>query len=105
MPKYYGAIGFGKTEETSPGVFKERITEKMYSGDMIRNTRKLQSTNQVNDNINISNELSILADPFANDNMYSMRYVTFMGAKWKITNVEVVSPRLLLTIGGLYNGK
>ena len=76
----------------------------MYSGDVIRNTRRLQSADQVNDNVNVSNEISIIADPYANGNFHAMRYVGFMGAKWKITNVEVQYPRLILTIGGVWNG-
>lgn len=105
MAKFYGAIGYAVTEETKPGVWKEQITERMYSGDLTRNTRKLQSTDQLNDDINVANEVSIVADPFANENFHSMKYVEFMGAKWKITSVEVQYPRLILTVGGVYNGE
>ena len=91
--------------ETSPGVHKEQITERNYYGDLIRNTRRLQSGDKVNDDVNVANEISIVADPFANENFHSMRYVEFMGAKWKITNVEVQYPRLILTLGGIYNGQ
>jgi hypothetical protein len=103
MAKFYGAIGFAETAETSPGVWEEQITERMYYGELIRNARRLQSADQLNDDINVANEISIIADPFANQNFYAMRYVEFIGAKWKISNVEVQYPRLLLTIGGLYN--
>lgn len=103
MAKFYGVIGYAETVETKPGVWKEQITEKMYYGELVRNTRKLQTTDQLNDNINVANEISIVADPFANENFHSMRYVEFMGAKWKITNVEVQYPRLILTVGGVYN--
>lgn len=105
MAKFFGAIGYAVTEETKPGVWKEQITERMYFGDLTRNTRKLQSTDQLNDNINVANEVSIVADPFANENFRSMKYVEFMGAKWKITSVEVQYPRLILTVGGVYNGE
>lgn len=104
MAKFYGAIGFANQVETNPGVWEEKITEHNYFGDIGRNTRRLQSTNQLNDDINIANEISIVADPYANENFHSMRYVTFQGAKWKISNVEVQYPRLILTVGGLYNG-
>ena len=104
MAKFYGKIGYAETLETSPGVWQERITERDYFGDLNRNTRTAQSSNQLNDNINISNEISILADPFANQNFHLMRYVEYMGTKWKITNVEVQYPRLILTVGGVYNG-
>ena len=81
MAKFYGAIGYSVTEETRPGIWKENITERMYYGDLVRNTRRLQSSDKLNDNIDVSNEISILADPFANDNFHSMKYVEFMGAK------------------------
>ena len=103
MAKFYGEIGYVETIETEPGIWVENIIKRNYYGDLIRNTRSLVSSGNVNDNINISNEISILADPYANEHFHSMRYVEFMGAKWKITNVEVKYPRLILTIGGLYN--
>ena len=108
MAKFSGLVGYATQVETVPGVsgvWEEQIIEKKYYGDLVRNTRKLQTSDQVNDNINVANEISIIADPFANQNFYSMRYVVFMGAKWKISNVEVQYPRLILTIGGLYNGQ
>lgn len=104
MSKWFGKIGYATTKETTPGVWEEIITEREYFGDVYRNTRKLQSASQVNDDINVSNEISIVADPFARDNFYSMRYVEFMGTKWKVSNIEVQYPRLNLTIGGVYNG-
>ena len=105
MAKFYGAIGYAETVETTPGVWKEQITEHNYYGELIRNTRKLQTAEHLNDNINVANEISIVADPFAISNFHSMRYVEFMGAKWKITSIEVRHPRLILTVGGLYNGE
>ena len=105
MAKYYGAIGYVERVETTPGVWKEQITERMYSGDLLRNTSRFQSSDKLNDDINISNDISIIADPYARDNFHSMRYVEFMVAKWKISNVEVQYPRLRLTLGGEYNGK
>lgn len=103
MGKFYGAIGYASNVEISPGVWDDVITVRNYSGDVIRNTRQYQSSDTINDNLNISNEISIVADPFAYENFHSMKYVEFMGAKWKISNVEVQYPRLILTIGGVYN--
>lgn len=105
MAKFYGKIGYADTMETTPGVWVEQITERNYFGDMGRNTRKLESSGNLNDNINISNEISIVADPYAYDHFHTMRYVELMGARWKITNIEVQRPRLILTLGGLYNGE
>ena len=105
MAKFYGKIGYANTVETKPGVYEEQIVERSYYGDLIRNTRRLQSVDQVNDDINISNEISIVADPYATNNFHTMRYAIFMGTKWKISNVEVSYPRLILTLGGVYNGQ
>ena len=102
MAKFYGEIGYVETIETEPGVWVENIIKRNYYGDLIRNTRSLVSSGNVNDNINISNEISILADPYANEHFHSMRYVEFMGAKWKVNSVEVKYPRLILSVGGLY---
>lgn len=104
MAKFYGAIGFAKSVETTPGVWEEQIEERSYYGDLVRNSRRLQSGDKVNDDINITNEISILADPYACEHFYAMRYVVFMGAKWKVSSVDVQYPRLTLTLGGLYNG-
>lgn len=104
MAKWYGLIGYAENVETTPGVWEEQITERPYYGDVVRNTRRLQNSDSVNDNIDVSNEISIVADPFANQNFHAMRYIEFMGARWKITSVEVQYPRLRLTIGGVYNG-
>lgn len=103
MAKFFGKVCYAVTQETKPGVWKEVITEREYYGDLTRNNRRLESAGQVNDNIGISNEISIVADPFAFENFHAMRYVEFMGAKWKISSVEVQYPRLILSIGGLYN--
>ena len=103
MAKFCGIIGYAITRETEPGIYVEEIVENEYYGDVIRNTRRLREAAKVNDDINIYNQISIVADPFANNNFHAMRYIVFMGAKWKITEVEVQYPRLILSIGGLYN--
>ena len=106
MAKFYGPIGYAESVEMAPGVYKDRITERIYTGDIIRNTSRWStSPDSTNDDLNINNQISILADPFAYQNFQSMKYIEFMGAKWKITNVEVKYPRLILTIGGVYNGQ
>lgn len=103
MAKFYGPIGFAKTVETTPGVWEEQIVERNYRGELTRNNRRLQNTNQLIDDITIANELSIVADPYVNDNFHSMRYVKFMGTKWKVTSIDVQYPRLILSLGGIYN--
>ena len=103
MAKWYGVIGYVETVETEPGLWEEQITERSYYGDLVSNRWKRQSSGGINDDINIANDISIVADPYANEHCSSMAYVEFMGAKWKISNVEVQYPRLILTIGGVYN--
>ena len=104
MAKWFGKIGYANLEETAPGVWEEQITERSYFGDVIRNNRKLQSSEHLNDDINVSNEISIVADPYAIDNFHSMRYIEFMGTRWKVSNIDVQYPRLILSLGGVYNG-
>jgi hypothetical protein len=103
MAKFYGSIGYAITSETSPGVWQEQITERNYYGDVIRNLSKIQSGENLNDNLNVDNKISIVSDPYAYENFQSMRYVKWMGALWKITSVEVQRPRLILSVGGVYN--
>lgn len=105
MAKYYGNIGYVETVEVEPGIWKEQITERPYYGDITRNINRYQTSGGVNDDINISNNISILADPYANENFQHMRYAIFMGTKWKITNVEIKYPRIILSLGGEYNGQ
>lgn len=104
MAKFYGVIGYAATVQTEPGIYEEQIVEIEYMGDVLRNTRRLREGSKINDDITISNQISIIADPYASNNFHAMRYVTFMGAKWKVSEVDVQYPRLILTLGGLYNG-
>ena len=101
--KWYGNVGYAISEETEPGIWEEKVVERSYYGDIVRNTCKFQISN-VNDNVDISNEISIVADPFAYDNFHAIRYVEFMGTNWNVNSVEPKYPRLILSIGGVYNG-
>ena len=103
MAKFYGKIGYIKTAETRPGIWEEQSTERSYFGDTIRNQKKWDNSSNINDNINVSNEISIVADPYALENLGNIKYVYFMGAKWKVSDIDVQYPRLILSIGGLYN--
>lgn len=104
MAKFYGTIGYSVTTETSPGVWSEVTDEKTYCGDIIKNNRRWQVSDQVNDNLSLNNVISIVADPFAFENFHAMRYIKLMGASWKILSVDIQRPRILLTVGGVYNG-
>ena len=106
MAKFYGVIGYATTEETKPDVWVETITERPYYGDIIRECRRVESSqDSVNDGVSLDNEVSIVADLYAQENINEMRYVKIRGTAWKITSVEVQYPRLNISIGGIYNGK
>lgn len=104
MAKYCGEIGFLKTVETAPGVSMPRIEKRTYYGDILRNNRRwAPQSNTINDDIQIDNQISIVADKFAGENVGYMRYATFLGNKYKITSASIEYPRIILTLGGLYN--
>lgn len=105
MAKFSGNIGYATDTDNGTGVWKEEYIVKHYRGDVIRNIRKLQTGVGLNDDINVSNVISIVADAFAMQHFHMMRYVEYMGSKWKVTDVEVDRPRLKLTIGGVYNAE
>ena len=104
MAKYYGAIGFKESVETSPGIWEDRITERYYYGNLEHNSRRWENSGNQNDDLTISNRLSIIADAYAYQNFHAIVYAQFKGIKWKINTVEVEHPRLILQIGGEYNG-
>lgn len=103
MAKFYGLIGYAESSETAPGVWTSGLTERNYTGDIIRMSRRWTPGDTLNDNLTINNQISIVADPFAFQNFHKIVYIKWMGAAWKITNIEVQRPRLILTIGGVYN--
>ena len=106
MARWYGEIGYAETEETSPGVWEEVVVKRMYTGDMNSLSRAIRNSGGINDNVEIGMELSIVADPYALSHFSNMRYAEYMGIKWKIRNVTVQYPRLVLSLGEEYvNGK
>ena len=103
MPKCSGVIGYALAGETQPGVWTEGITEKKYIGEIVRDNRRIVDQGEINGSINISNNISIISNRFMLDNMAYMRYLTFNNSKWKISSVEIKPPRIIITLGGLYN--
>lgn len=104
MSKWYGMIGYGITSEEVPGKWELQVIERPYYGDITRTVMSAQQGEGLNDNIVLKNDVSIIADPYALQNFASMRYITIMGARWRIRSVEVQRPRLLISLGGVYNG-
>lgn len=108
MAKFYGIIGYSSTEEaeeTSPGVWKDKFIERPYTGDVIKNTRRWNSGENVNPDMAVSETISIVADGFVLENLYSMKYVKWHGATLAIVSVEIERPRVIVEIGGLFNGR
>lgn len=103
MAKFYGKVGFLRTEESAPDVYSEVLTERLYKGDVIRNQKRYQSSESLNDDVVLSNNISIVADDYANENVFAIRYVVYKGVPWKVTNAEIQRPRIILTLGGKYN--
>lgn len=102
--KWFGKIGFEISKEQSPGVYVPDIEEKDYYGDLIKNVKRTNEGDKVNDDISLSNQLSIIFDPYIQNHFSTIKYVAMFGTKWKVTSVEVQFPRLLLSLGGVYNG-
>lgn len=105
MAKYYGMIGYEEVmDDDGFGVYAPKMAERSYYGDLIRNMKRDEVGSGVNDDITIQNDISIIADAYAYQNFHRIRYVEFMGALWKVNSVEVKRPRLILSVGGVYNG-
>lgn len=106
MARYYGEIGYGKSIESpqDSGVWVDEITEFSYYGDVIRNTRRLDNGEGLNSDISVGNSISIVADQYAVEHFFDIKYIRWMGTLWTVTNVEVKSPRLILSLGEVYNG-
>lgn len=105
MARFYGEIGYGESVETKPGVWEDIIVERKYYGDVLRNSRKLSEGEYLNNKIRVNNSISILADAYAYNHFFNIRYIKWSGALWTVTDVEVQRPRLLLRIGEVYNGQ
>lgn len=104
--RFFGKVGYGDSVETpsDSGVWVDAITEASYYGDVIRNTRKLDDSDSLNDNITVNNSISIVVDDYAVDHFFKIKYVEWEGVLWTVTSVEVKSPRLILSLGEVYNG-
>lgn len=105
MAKWFGEVGFAETVEYEPGRWEPEIISRPYYGDVISNRWRRENSGGVNDNINLSKQISIVADPYAGEHCSSIVYVEYMGERWKVTDVDVQYPRLILSVGGVWNGE
>lgn len=104
MARFYGRVGYGETAESAPGVWVDVIVERSYYGDVVRNARNLHAGENLNFDLSVQNSISIVADAYANEHFFNIRYIEWAGTLWTVTRVEVQSPRLILTLGEVYNG-
>lgn len=104
MAKFFGPVGYGQSVEKRPGVFEDSIVEYNYYGDIVRNSRTLEDGTSVNNDLSVGNSIRIVADAYANNHFHAIRYVKWAGALWTVSEVTVEGPRLLLRLGGVYNG-
>lgn len=104
MARFYGRVGYGESVEQAPGVWVDEIVEHSYYGDVIRNARNLKQGENLNADLSVQNSISIVADAYANDHFFAIKYVEWAGTLWTVSSVEVQSPRLLLRLGEVYNG-
>lgn len=102
--RFYGEVGYGESTETAPGVWEDVIIEKSYRGDVIRNIKKDDPGEQLHNDLRVNNAISVVADDYAYSHFFNIKYVTWQGVRWTVSSVEVKQPRLILNIGGVYNG-
>lgn len=103
MNKFYGMVGFVKDQETSPGVWQKVSEEHPYYGDVIRLDRRWDTPTEVNDHLTLSEEIRIVADSYVLDNLNYIKYVVYLGVKWKVNSITPEYPRIRLSLGGEYN--
>lgn len=103
MAKFYGKVGYLNTTETASDVYSEEYVERAYKGDILRNQKRYQTSESLNDDIVVNNSISIVADSYAYENAFAIRYIQWMGVLWKVTNIEIQRPRIILSLGGKYN--
>jgi hypothetical protein len=104
MTRFYGKVGYGHNTDKGDGVWEDAITERELYGDVVKNTRRLITGADLNSDLTTGNSISVLADTYALDNIFAIRYVEWAGTLWDVIDVEEQRPRLLLRLGGVYNG-
>lgn len=103
--KFYGYIGFAVTVDDGDGVWRPTITDKKYSGDVLRLIRNKDSGEHINDGLRLNSQFSILMDPWFQDHFSSVKYIEYLGTKWVVESADPTNyPRVLITPGGIYHG-
>lgn len=105
MARFAGLVGFVHTVRQRPGVSQEVVTEKgPYYGDVKRAARQLTPGVNVNPELSTTNTIEIVADDYASENIFAIRFVEWAGTAWIVVEATVQRPRLLLRLGGVYRG-
>lgn len=102
--KFYGVVGYAESVETAPGVIQEKFLERQYYGDLVRDSRQLREGENLHDDLSVDTSISIMADAYANEHFFAIRYVEWAGVLWKVVTADPQYPRLLLRLGGVYSG-
>jgi hypothetical protein len=108
MAKFFDVVGFAAgSVETKPGVWVEQVIERQYYGDIGRPTRRLNEADKVNFDVSLTvgNSISILADGYASEHLFAIRYVRMGGTLWIVSQATLERPRIILELGGVYHGK
>ena len=103
MAKWSGRIGFVVESEDDYGVVTTNDVERYYVGDLLKNYRRFNDGISINERVSIGNTISVISDPYLADNLQNIRYIFYMGVKWKVESVEIQYPRIILTLGGEYS--
>lgn len=110
MAKFAGLVGYVTQEESAPGVWSPVENPKPMKGDIIRqsstngNGSRIGDTGKVNDDITLGHRVSLLGDAYAFENYFSIKWVQIGSKKWTVTSVEMQRPRVIVSLGGLWNG-
>lgn len=104
MTKYAGLVGYVVQEQTAPSVWTPVETPKRMKGDIIRQSASTQNDDKVNSDITLNHRVSLIGDAYAFSSYFNIRWIEIDGHKWEVTNVEVQRPRIIVSLGGPWNG-
>lgn len=108
MARFYGTVGFMQTveDDSRPGMYFEKITEypKRY-GDILTNKWNSSPGKSINDDFKVANRISVVCNKKMISEAQFARYIIWNNVKWEITSVDIEPPRLIFTLGGIYNAQ
>lgn len=102
MAKKSLVLGFTKSIESAPGVWTKKKVETPYRADVLTYNKQYASNEGVNDDIQFRNRYSIVMRDMA-QYYEDIKYVKIGLKKWKVTALEFLPPRIILTVGGEYH--